>query len=70
MVNELGEVLQGSRQTEGVAIVPVEEGKADTEFQEESVHPLLDLESVLHFGLARDHPCEHDCSSLLIKPLA
>ena len=52
MVDELREMFQGGRQTEGVTVIPVEEGKSDAEFEQQSVYPLLDLERILDLSLA------------------
>ena len=69
VVDELGEMLERGGKAERPSVVSVEKCESHAELEQQSVHPLLDLESVLHFGLLRDHPCQHHRRCLLVKPL-
>ena len=68
VVDELGEMLERGGEAERASVIPVEECESHAELEQESVHPLLDLESVLNFGLLGDHPRQHHRGRLLVKP--
>lgn len=68
MVDKLGEMLERGGEAEGAPVIFVEKRKSHTELEQQPVHPLLDLESVLNFSLFGDHPRQHHRRRLLVKP--
>lgn len=70
MVDKLGEVLHCVRQLETVLVVARKMSKPHCKLQQNTVHPLLHLNHILHLSLLRSHAGQHHHCSLLVKTLA